>query len=47
MTEIELRRAADELQRSNEAKDRFFAMLSHELRTPLLARADDRSRRRG
>ncbi|MDB5173463.1 MAG: domain S-box [Phycisphaerales bacterium] len=35
MTEIELRRVADELRRSNEAKDRFFAMLSHELRTPL------------
>jgi signal transduction histidine kinase len=35
MTEIELRRAGDELRRSNHAKDRFFAMLSHELRTPL------------
>jgi GAF domain-containing protein len=35
MTEIELRRVADELRQSNQAKDRFFAMLSHELRTPL------------
>jgi signal transduction histidine kinase len=35
VTEIELRRVAGELQCSNEAKDRFFAMLSHELRTPL------------
>jgi signal transduction histidine kinase/CheY-like chemotaxis protein len=35
MTEIELRRVAYELRRSNESKDRFFAMLSHELRTPL------------
>ncbi|HSU69592.1 MAG TPA: GAF domain-containing protein, partial [Tepidisphaeraceae bacterium] len=35
MTEIEFRRANDELRRAHHAKDRFIAMLSHDLRTPL------------
>lgn len=35
MTEIELRSANFDLRATNEAKDRFMAMLSHDLRTPL------------
>jgi signal transduction histidine kinase len=35
ITEIQLRQANRQLQKTNEAKDRFMAMLSHDLRTPL------------